>query len=153
MRYKNNSCREKYQYVVHFCVKVVVQRMIKKGDVLLLLILVFGIFLATISNGGNSMASWSNLNSDSNGNDLIAIIKKDNEILRIINLTQLKQRETIKISGLHDATIIAENNKICFSESTCPDKECVKKSWINKEGEVSVCLPNRALIKIEKKNN
>lgn len=124
--------------------------MLKKGDVILLLFLVFGISVGFIVNNGNSMDSlsiWSNSNRSGIG-DIYAIIKKDNEIIRTINLSELKNRETVKISGQYEETIIADSKGVCFSESNCPDRECVKSGWITKPGQMLVCLPNRALVKL-----
>lgn len=124
--------------------------MLKKGDVILLLFLVFGISVGFIVNTGSSMDSlsiWSNSNRSGVG-DIYAIIKKGNEVISTINLSELKNRQTVKISGQYEETIIADNKGICFSEADCPDRECVKSGWITKPGQMLVCLPNRTLIKL-----
>lgn len=59
----------------------------------------------------------------------------------------------INISGVHKATIVAEKNRICFLESDCPDKICVKTGWLSQPGEIAVCLPNKIIIKLEQDKN
>lgn len=128
----------------------VLKSMLKKGDVILLLFLVFGVSLAFIINNGNSADSlsiWNNSNKSGAG-DIFAVIKKDNEILRTINLSKLKHRETVKVTGQYEETIIAESKGVCFSETDCPDRECVKAGWITRPGQMLVCLPNRTLVKL-----
>jgi len=127
--------------------------MLRKGDVILLLIVVFCAFAGfALSNGsGNmdSLTSWSNMSSWSNKGELMAIVKKDNVIIKTINLSNIKKRELIQISGQYAETIVVEHNKICFLDSTCPDKICAKTGWLSKSGDLAVCLPNKTIIKIK----
>ncbi len=129
--------------------------MLKKGDVILVLLIVFGISLSVILGSGNnfdSLASWNNANNPGR-EDVYAIIKQDDEIIKIVNLTKLKKREVIKIPGQYNEFIVADQKKICFMSADCPDRLCVKTGWIDKPGQLAVCLPNRALIKIVGKND
>lgn len=125
--------------------------MMKKGDLLLLLLLVFGIVLSTLTKIQPSVASWNG--SSEQNRDLIAIIKKNNQIIKTINLSKLKKREVVDISGLYSAEIVAEYNRICIKESSCPDRICVKTGWLDSPGEMLVCMDNRVLIKIEQGTN
>lgn len=131
--------------------KVVSLLMMKKGDVILLLIVVFCILTGyVLSNDSSldSLTSWSNMNSQSNKVDLIAIVKKDDVIIKTINLSKIKTRELIEISGQYTATIAVEHNRICFLDSICPDKVCVRTDWLSKSGDFAVCLPNKTIVKI-----
>ncbi|MFA6621560.1 MAG: NusG domain II-containing protein [Candidatus Caldatribacteriota bacterium] len=40
------------------------------------------------------------------------------------------------------------NGNICFEESDCPDKLCIKTGKISKPGQFAACLPNGLLLKI-----
>lgn len=125
--------------------------MMKKGDVILLLIVVFCIFAGTVLSRDSSLDSltiWSNMNNHSNKVDLIAIVKKDNVIIKTINLSKIKTREIIEISGQYAAAIAVEHNRICFLDSSCPDKVCVRTDWLSKSGNFAVCVPNKIIIKI-----
>ena len=45
-------------------------------------------------------------------------------------------------------TVEVGNNRIRIKEASCPDQICVKEGWIEKAGEMIVCMPNRVYIKI-----
>ncbi len=127
--------------------------MLKKGDIILLLVIVLGI-LSAIFFGKENAASLSNINGIQVDNvGITAIIKKNDKVIRKIDLTSLDKKEVINISGLHKATIVAEKNRICFLESDCPDKVCVKTGWLSHPGEIAVCLPNKIIIKLEQDKN
>lgn len=127
--------------------------MLKKGDIILLLIIVLGMFSA-IFFGKENAVRLSNVNGIKVDNiGITAIIKRNDKVIRKINLTSLDKREVINISGLHKATIVAEKNRICFLESDCPDKVCVKTGWLSHPGDIAVCLPNKLIIKLEQDKN
>jgi Uncharacterized protein conserved in bacteria len=127
--------------------------MLKKGDVILLLIIVLGILSAVFFGRGNAISLSSSGSSFQNSGTVTAIVKKDDVVVRRINLSSLKKREVIKISGLYQATIVAEKNRIRFLQSSCPDKVCVKTGWLSHPGEIAVCLPNKVIIKLEQSKN
>ncbi len=124
--------------------------MLKKGDVILLLIVVLGI-LSSVLFGRGVASSLSSTGVKTENEGVTAVIKQDEAVIRTIDLSDLKKREEIRISGLYQATIVAEKNRIRFIESGCPDKICVKTGWISQPGEIAVCLPNKVIIKLEKK--
>ncbi|MDF2986793.1 MAG: hypothetical protein K0R50_2303 [Eubacterium sp.] len=129
--------------------------MLKKGDVILVLLIVFGISLSVIvSNGNNTgtITSWNNTNNKGK-EDVFAIVKTDDRIIKTINLTKLKKREVVKVPGQYNEFIVADQKKICFMSADCPDRLCVKAGWISKPGQIAVCLPNRTLIKIVSNND
>ncbi|WP_024834571.1 NusG domain II-containing protein [Ruminiclostridium josui] len=127
--------------------------MLKKGDIILLLVIVLGI-LSAVFFGREDAVSLSNTSGIPVDNiGITAIIKKNDKVIRRINLTSLNKREVINISGVHKATIVAEKNRICFLESDCPDKICVKTGWLSQPGEIAVCLPNKIIIKLEQDKN
>ncbi len=129
--------------------------MLKKGDVILVLLIVFGVSLTVISNNGNnteSLSSWDN-SEISEKEDVYAIIKKDDKIIQKINLSSLKEREVIRIPGRYNELIVADQRKICFMSGDCPDRLCIKSGWLSKPGQIAFCLPNRTLIKIVRGNN
>lgn len=82
--------------------------MLKKGDIILLLVIVIAMFSA-IFFGKENAVSLSNVNGIKVDNiGITAIIKRNDKVIRKINLTSLDKREVISISGLHKATIAAE---------------------------------------------
>jgi hypothetical protein len=135
--------------------KMVSLLMMKKGDVILLLIVVFCTMASpAISNDSSldSLTSWSNLKNQINKEEFIATVKKDNVIIKTIDLSKIRDREIIKISGQYSATIAVEHNRICLLDSTCPNKTCVSHGWLSNSGDIAVCLPNKILVKIREKN-
>jgi hypothetical protein len=127
--------------------------MLKKGDVILLLIAVFGLLTVLLLGRGSADSSTSVNSNMTKGEQLVAVVKKDDEIIREINLTGLRNQQVIKVHSLYDATIVAENKRIRFMESGCPDKICVNAGWLNRPGDVAVCLPNKIIIKLETVKN
>ena len=109
---------------------------IKWGDFLiftLIVIVIVAMFFSGVINKDNQ--------------DLIAEISLDGEVLYKINLTELNDRKEFLF---HDGEVIivAENGRIRFEQSDCPDLVCVNTGWIKRRGRIAACLPNRILIKI-----
>lgn len=66
----------------------------------------------------------------------------------------LKKARQIEVQGYLGISIIEiAEGKARFSSSPCPDNVCVEFfGWIEKEGEISVCLPNQLLLRIDETN-
>lgn len=113
--------------------------MLKKGDIILVvLILAAGIIgYAAFSLYGKG------------GGDRIAVITQDDQVIRRINIDSVDEPERIEVGGQYPDTILVEKGRIRFEEAECPDQVCVKTGWLEKRGDVAVCLPNRTMIKIE----
>jgi len=129
--------------------KAVIVAMLRKGDVILILLVVFGVSLITITNSSNNPRSHWTWDSSAN-HDVYAIIKKDDRLIKKINLSDLQNREVIKVSG---QIIAAEQNKICFLLADCSDRLCINSGWLSKPGQIAVCFPTRTLIKIVSESN
>lgn len=72
--------------------------------------------------------------------------------------------ETIDLSaGIERTFSIPQNDKvifhvykdgsICFEESDCPDKVCIRAGKLDTVGEFAACLPNSIVLKIAAKNH
>ncbi len=78
---------------------------------------------------------------------LNAQIIKDGELLYEVRLNDItEQKEYILDEG--DVVIVAEQGKIRFLESDCPNQICVYTGWIYRANQIAACLPNRILVKI-----
>ena len=75
----------------------------------------------------------------------IAIIKTPDKEMRV-NLSIARDIPLHLKNGY--MLIRVKNGKIRVVESTCPLKLCVKRGWIDKVGEMIVCVPNRVSIEI-----
>lgn len=120
-------------------------RLLKKGDMLLIFVIVI---LAALLLGWNTFGA--RLSSDQ---QLTAVIKHNGQVIQQINLSRVNNPETLTYSyeGIRQV-IVAEKGRIRFSESDCPDKICVKTGWLNKPGDKSVCMPSKVVITIVGEN-
>jgi len=113
----------------------------KKGDLVVGSIVLLLIII--------SFAGVKIYNSLGSGNGKIAVIRQNNIIIKTIDLDKLKESQEIKIDGDFHNTILLENGRIRFEDADCPDLVCVKTGWLDKNGQMAVCLPNKVSVKIE----
>lgn len=80
-----------------------------------------------------------------------AIVRQNNEIVRKIALTGLRDKIEFTLIGKNGAenTIVAENGKIWFSSATCRHQTCVNTGKIGNAGQSAVCLENMVSITID----
>lgn len=86
---------------------------------------------------------------ENNTNEKIAIISQNDIVLDRIELDKISERYVITYSGKYPGIIEVNNGKIRFSHADCPDQVCVNTGWIDKPGQIAVCLPAGVIIKIE----
>lgn len=80
-------------------------------------------------------------NTEKTGTALIII---DGETVETIDLATAQN----EILFFGDVTVEIRNSTIAIVDSPCFGKDCVKTGFISKPGEMSVCLPEKTLIKI-----
>ncbi len=62
---------------------------------------------------------------------------------------QLEVDSTFSVAGnLGEMEIIIENGMARIARSPCPGQDCVRQSWINKPGDLAVCVPSGVFIVI-----
>jgi len=115
--------------------------MLKKGD---FFILGFVLILIIVSFTGVYLYK----NSGSNAHK-IAVIIKDNEEIKRIDIDNVNEPLEISVSGEYNNIILVEKGRIRFKEADCPDRVCVNTGWLTGKGDTAVCLPNKTMIKIE----
>jgi hypothetical protein len=113
--------------------------MLKKGDVILA--------LAVIAMAIGGFAAY-RLYGAGDGH-IMAVIKQENRVIRMIELNTVEKPEKIIINGDYSNTVLVEKGRVRFEEATCPDKICVRTGWLSRKGSSAVCIPNHAIIKIE----
>lgn len=86
---------------------------------------------------------------EKNTNEKIAIISQNNIILDRVELNKISKRYLFNYSGEYPGTIEVNNGKIRFIRADCPDQVCVNTGWINRPGQIAVCLPAGVIIKID----
>ena len=80
---------------------------------------------------------------------LIAVITRDGQLVERIDLQQVNAPRQIILPGPYHEIVQVEPGRIRFQQADCPDKICVHTGWLEEPGDVAVCLPNRAVVKIE----
>lgn len=115
--------------------------MLKKGD---FFILGFVIILIAASYIGVSLYKSAGTNERK-----IAVIIKDDQEIKRIDIDAVNEPMEIIVSGEYNEIILVEKGRIRFEEADCPDKVCVNTGWLTEKGDMAVCLPNRTMIKIE----
>jgi len=86
-------------------------------------------------------------NSGSNAHK-IAVIIKDNEEIKRIDIDNVNEPLEISVSGEYNNIILVEKGRIRFKEADCPDRVCVNTGWLTGKGDTAVCLPNKTMIKM-----
>lgn len=116
--------------------------MLKKSDILLIGIVSIAAVLC--------FAGFKLYQSSNKGKHITAVIIHDNQVIERINLDTVTEPRELTISGNYHNKIYVEPGRIRFEKSDCPDQICVNTGWLTKYGDIAVCMPNKALITIEK---
>lgn len=66
----------------------------------------------------------------------------------VIYTTVLDEDKEFTLPELPNITFEISSGKIRFLHSDCPDKVCVNTGFISHAGQLAVCLPNHAVLKI-----
>ncbi|MDO8886135.1 NusG domain II-containing protein [Candidatus Oleimmundimicrobium sp.] len=77
----------------------------------------------------------------------VVILVSGHEVERCsINLENPKK---IKVKGLIGESLIeVAEGKVRMVCSPCPNHNCMARGWINRSGDVIICVPNEVIIKI-----
>ena len=89
--------------------------------------------------------------SQISGDQRIAIISLENEIIHEINLTEHRGTDIFDIHT-HDHetnTIEISDGEIRVKSATCSDQVCVRTDFIHRTGQTVVCLPHQLVIEIQ----
>lgn len=112
----------------------------KKNDMLLI-----GIIIAV------SLAGLLFFKTLGQNDHVTAVIIQDDQVIERIDLSTVKEPRTITVSGDFHNIIKVEKDRIRFEKSDCPEQICVHTGWLTNYGDIAVCLPNKAVIDIQKK--
>lgn len=109
----------------------------KKYDIIIILfILLISFFSYLIYQNKNSI------------NSPKAEIYYYSELVETVFLDQAVER-TFSVKENEDVIFhLFKDGSICFEESDCPNKLCIKTGKISKAGQFAACLPNGLLLKI-----
>ncbi|MBI5207975.1 MAG: NusG domain II-containing protein [Candidatus Firestonebacteria bacterium] len=73
-------------------------------------------------------------------------IEIDGNPYKTLNIDKNSIVELKGITGI--IRIEIKNKKVRIINSTCPNQICVKTGWIEKTGDILICLPNKLVVKI-----
>ena len=79
---------------------------------------------------------------------LVAVIIQDGCETRRISLDNAKPEEFTLTFAEGRSRVRVEKGRIAVISADCPDKDCVRHGWLSRNGDSTVCLPNRLSIRI-----
>lgn len=98
--------------------------------------------IALLTTGG--LLAGCNRGSKGSG-QRVAVITQNKQQVESINLASEKETREIQLKGVN-VVVQVEPGRIRFLKSDCRDQICVKAGWLDKEGDLAACLPNKAII-------
>ena len=121
-------------------------KMMKPGDIVLLMFLVVLSFLPVI------IFSYANATSGTEYNS--AVISVDGKEIHRFELKDDGEREIYTYSDdhNHENIIVREGATVYMIEASCPDQLCVRQGEVKRVGETIVCLPHRLLVEVTSDN-
>ena len=61
----------------------------------------------------------------------------------------LNQNRTLYIHGpLGNSSIVIKQGEVRFKHSPCQNQYCVHQGWLNRAGQVAICLPNQVSLEL-----
>lgn len=68
---------------------------------------------------------------------------------KVVGIYDLNQTRALHLQGPLGLTHISiEQGKVRFKHSPCNRQYCVHQGWLNKAGQVAICLPNQVSIQL-----
>lgn len=64
----------------------------------------------------------------------------------------ISENRTITFKEKPNVKFEIKDSKICFSESDCKDKICIKSGFLGTKGQSAACLPNKISLRIISEN-
>lgn len=109
----------------------------KKSDLIIIsVIIIFSIFFTFI---------YKNINSDKSA---VAEIYYNSQLVETVDLDTGVDKSFHIPQDEHVIFHLYKDGTICFEESDCPDKICIRAGKIGIVGESAACLPNKIVLKI-----
>lgn len=78
-----------------------------------------------------------------------AKIYSGGQLIKSINLNEVKESYTISLDCTPKVEITVEPNCIYYSKADCPDKLCKNCGKLSHPGDTAACLPSETLIVLE----
>ncbi|MGI6486637.1 MAG: NusG domain II-containing protein [Thermoanaerobacterales bacterium] len=82
-----------------------------------------------------------------------AVVHVDGKLHHKISLGSDGQNFQLKVPGsIGESVVEIKGDKVRMLYSPCPDKDCERQGWIDRPGQMIVCLPNRIVVKLVSHN-
>lgn len=68
---------------------------------------------------------------------------------KVLGVYSLQQERTLHVHGpLGETTVHIHQGKVRFAQSPCPNQYCVHQGWLERAGQVAICLPNQVSVEL-----
>lgn len=117
-------------------------RMIRRGDIVIVLLLMLGSFLPL------GIFTYQQASAESNARQ--AVVQVDGEIVKVFDLVDDGKTETflyLDEEG-HENLIVRTGTSVDIAEANCRDQVCVRMLAIEQPGQTMVCLPHKLLVEV-----
>ena len=80
-------------------------------------------------------------------------LQVNGEEVKRLTFTSSEEPYVYRLETEHGLNVVeVVGNKVHLIEADCPDKLCIKQGFIEKTGEVIVCIPNKMVLEIKSDN-
>jgi hypothetical protein len=73
-------------------------------------------------------------------------IRQGNQVIGTFDLNQTRDLHIHGILG--DSLISISQGKVRFKQSPCNNQYCVHQGWLNRAGQVAICIPNQISLQL-----
>ncbi|HHY41887.1 MAG TPA: NusG domain II-containing protein [Thermoanaerobacterales bacterium] len=78
------------------------------------------------------------------------LIEVNGKLYQKVSLGETGPNLKISVPVANGENIVEiERDRVRMLSAQCPDQDCIRQGWINRPGQMIVCLPNKMVIKIQ----
>ena len=117
-------------------------KMIKRGDVIVVLLLMLGSFLP--------LGIFSYVQATADHSNMQVVVQANGEIVHVFDLVDDGKTETFHYDDDHghSNSIVRTGMTVSMTEATCTDQVCVRMSDVALVGDTILCLPHKLLVEV-----
>lgn len=117
-------------------------KMIKRGDVIIVLLLMLGSFLP--------LGVFTYVQATADQANRQAVIEVDGEIVRVFDLVDDGKTETFRYQDDHghENVLVRTGMTVTMTEANCSDQVCVRMAPVDLVGDTILCLPHKMLVEV-----
>ncbi|MGO4995408.1 hypothetical protein G7058_06520 [Jeotgalibaca porci] len=121
-------------------------KMIKRGDVIVVLLLMLGSFLP--------LGIFSYVQATADHSNMQVVVQANGEIVHVFDLVDDGKTETFHFEDDHghSNTIVRTGMTVDMTEANCSDQVCVRMSDVALVGDTILCLPHKLLVEVRSDN-